>query len=640
MHPSEVHEPSYPSDVSPRRGWAELVSMACLIGAVCGLLFVDMGWEQPQAWSWAVLGWLGMGLTVWWWWRDRISMPVVLAGAVVLRLIVLPFPPLLSDDFYRYLWDGLVQHAGDNPYRYLPSDDRFAAFHDMVEYQKSNSQDYHSVYPPVSQMAFYLAAAFRGWGFQVAYMAMKCQWLVLELAGIWALSRMVRARDVMLYAWNPLVVVALVGQGHTETGMVGAMLLAIYALRHQRAGWASVALAVAGWIKLYPFLLFPFLLNRYGWKKIWPGVTVAAAIGIGYFDLETLGNLNRSLDLYLSYFSFNAGPYFVLREWSWTLGLGDLRPLISAALMAVFGVVGLLTWWGHRREKITFETAVFLVFGAYLACSRTLHPWYLAGVLAVLPWMRPAWRWPWLWLGAGAWGTYLFYVDGTYWPFVWIGWCGWTLGLLWACGTSFTGRRAFEAGVQRALRWRARAKAEVIRPTLTALSERAPGRPLELLDCGGAEGYLAERLVQISDVRAEVVDVCDRCRVDLPATVYDGDVLPYRDDRFDVVVSYFVLHHAENPEQTLHELCRVASKRVIIVESWGRTPWRRKWLRRADLAANWLRGGQWSDPIAYHSLDEWSAMAEAAGWRVVGRRDLGGWFHAKLYLEFAPDDAS
>lgn len=631
--PARLSAPAVPDGGGAARGWPELALMALLVMFTASMLVGDRGAEMPGAWSWAVSGVAGMGLTVAWWRADRIGMPVVLLGALGLRLAMLPFPPLLSDDFYRYLWDGLVQHAGDNPYRHLPADPRYADLHGSVEFRHMNSRNYHSVYPPVSQMIFYLSAALRDWGFYVSYVALKFQWMILEFAGIAALSRMVRARDVMLYAWNPLVVIALVGQGHTEAGMIGAVLLTVYFVRRGCPGAASLTLAAAGWIKLYPFLLFPFLVSRFGWKRTWPGIAAAAAVGGWYFDFETGRNLVRSLDLYLSYFSYNAGPYFVLRELGWELGRGDPRPAISVGLAAVFAFAVLTIWWFHRRGKLRFEVAALMVFGAYLACGRTIHPWYLGGVFALLPFVRPVWRWPWLWLGGGAWGTYLFYVDGTYWPFVWLGWIGWTLGMAVAALSPSAAGTPVAAGIHRLLRRRARAKAEVLRPALAAIDRSEPRRALELLDLGAAEGYLGDYLARDHGARVELIDIENRCRVDLPHHVYDGRDLPFPERRFDVAVCYFVLHHADDPRRVLAELRRVVSKRVILVESWGRTPLRRRLLRWLDRGANRLRGGGWSDPIHYRSIPEWTRMAGELGYRIADSRDLGGWLHAKLYLE-------
>lgn len=602
------------------------------------------GWDLPWAWGWCVLGIAAMAATVVLWHRDQLDLKTVLIGAVLFRLFMLPFPPLTSDDFYRYLWDGLVQHQGDNPYHHLPSSDRYANLHQLPEYTRSNSKEYHSVYPPLSQAVFYVAAAFHDWGFQASYIVLKLQWMLLEIAGIWALSRMVSARDLMLYAWNPLIIIAVVGQGHTEAGMVGLILLTLYLVSRKKPGLASLTLAAAGWIKLYPFLLFPFLVSRFGFRKLWPGALAATALGWAYLDAEAIRNLYGSLSLYLNYFEYNSGVYYALRELGWSykhsMGIEDPRPAITYGLALAFAVTGLAAWWRHHRGRLALAPAVMLVFAAYLVCSRTVHPWYLSGVLCLLPLVPPVWRWPWLWLAAGSWGTYLLHTDGTYWPFVFIGWIGWAVGLGYALTTLPAVRRAADRSIQSMLKKRAAAKARTIAGTLEALKPTPNSEGLRLLDIGAAEGYLGEELAQRHNAHVELADIGNTFRSKLPRHIYDGRKLPIPDGHFDVAIIYFVLHHAENAEQVLREAHRVSTQRVVIVESWARGPLRKRALVIADQLANALRGGRWRDPIHYRTPGEWHLAFEETGFRLVESRDLGGWFHAKQLFVIEPIPAS
>lgn len=631
------------SDVAARSRLSGLRAIL-LVGiptfAAALLMASPHGRDMPWAWAWCVLGIAAMAATVFLWHRDALDLRTVLIGAVLFRIFMLPFPPLTSDDFYRYLWDGLVQHQGDNPYHHLPSSDRYADFQELPEYTRSNSKDHHSVYPPVSQAVFYVAAAFRDLGFQASYIVLKLQWMLLEIAGLLALSRMVSARDLMLYAWNPLIIIAVVGQGHTEAGMVGLLLLTLRMAGLKKPGLASLSLAAAGWIKLYPFLLFPFLVSRFGFRKLWPGALGAAALGWAYFDAEAIRNLSGSLSLYLSYFEYNSGIYFALRELGWKIGwlagLDDPRPAITYGLALAFAATGLAAWWRHHRRRLALAPAVMLVLAAYLVSSRTVHPWYLSGVLCLLPLVPPVWRWPWLWLAAGSWGTYLLYVDGTYWPFVFIGWIGWAAALGYAVSTLPAFRRAADRAIQRMLGKRAAAKARVIAAPLASLKPAAHAAGPGILDIGAAEGYLGEELARRHNARVELVDIGSRFRSTLPHHVYDGRNLPFPDGAFDAAILYFVLHHADDAGQVLREARRVSTQRVVIVESWARGPLRKRALLIADRLANALRGGRWRDPIHYRTPGEWHRTFGETGFRLIESRDLGGWFHAKRLFVIEP----
>jgi hypothetical protein len=52
----------------------------------------------------------------------RSRLLIVIIFAVLFRVGLLFSAPYLSDDIYRYVWDGKVQAAGVNPYRYIPAD--------------------------------------------------------------------------------------------------------------------------------------------------------------------------------------------------------------------------------------------------------------------------------------------------------------------------------------------------------------------------------------------------------------------------------------------------------------------------------------------------------------------------------------
>src|SRR6202030_2502013 len=75
---------------------------------------------------------------------NRATMAIVVAVAVVCRLPALFAQPYLSSDIYRYVWDGIVQHAHISPYRYVPGDPALAflrAPHQQI-FDHINRRDY------------------------------------------------------------------------------------------------------------------------------------------------------------------------------------------------------------------------------------------------------------------------------------------------------------------------------------------------------------------------------------------------------------------------------------------------------------------------------------------------------------------
>ncbi len=579
----------------------------------------------PAAWPYFVAdAFLCGGLVAVLYRRDVLTTRQVLVGAVLFRLLFLPLPPGLSDDGYRYVWDGLLQAQGINPYRYVPADEALAELHDTPLYEALNSASYYSVYPPFSQLVFRIGGWFGGGEGPASFYVIKFLFTLLELGGVWLLSRMVTPRRLMLYAWHPLVLIETAGQGHTEAALVFFLIATLWAARRGRGGWASAALAGATWTKLYPVLLFPFLWRRFGWRARHIGIAVLVSVVLWapYAAVYVPVHLVDSLQLYTRLFEFNAGPYYALKG-LFTLATGaDWSKQLGPALAVLFLFVLPLLYRRDAREEWPLRRAFFITLGLFLALSTTVHPWYL---LAVLPLAvmgeRPSWAW--LWLGLCAPGTYLLYTGGPYWVFVILGWGGWALLLMH--------RHSLPLLQQK----RSKQKAEWIGDLLPA-----GGGPLRVLDLGAGEGYVGEALQRQIGTEVMLADVADLNRADLPHVVYDGRRLPFEENAFDVTVLYFVLHHCADPEQVLREALRVSRRRVIVVESLRQNPVQHRLLRSSDRLANRLRGGhvmRKQEPhLHFRTAAEWKALFARLDANVLTERCRGRWVHPQAFFALKP----
>src|ERR1044072_561859 len=158
------------------------------------------------------------------------ALLIAIAFAVLFRASILFAPPYLSDDIYRYIWDGRVQAAGVNPYRYIPAAPELVQLRDDAIYPKINRRDYaHTIYPPVAQVVFLLTTRI-----SESVVWMKVTMLIFELAAIWAITSLLnllgRPRQlVLLYAWHPLCVWEFAGSGHVDAIAIAFIALAILA---------------------------------------------------------------------------------------------------------------------------------------------------------------------------------------------------------------------------------------------------------------------------------------------------------------------------------------------------------------------------------------------------------------------------
>src|SRR5205814_4269447 len=160
----------------------------------------------------------------------------VIGFALVFRLALVPTQPLLSDDVYRYVWDGRVQAAGINPYRFVPADDALAPLRDAEVYPKINRRDYaRTIYPPAAQAFFLVTHVVAGDG----VVRMKLAAVAIDMLSIGLLVALLRRRRldparVAVYAWHPLVVWEFGHSGHVDALAVMLLVGALYALERRR----------------------------------------------------------------------------------------------------------------------------------------------------------------------------------------------------------------------------------------------------------------------------------------------------------------------------------------------------------------------------------------------------------------------
>src|SRR5215204_2955779 len=178
--------------------------------------------------------------------RSRLStstLLIVIVLAVIFRLSILFAPPYLSDDVYRYVWDGRVQAAGINPYRYIPAAPELAQLRDDAIYPKINRRDWaRTIYPPVAQVVFLLTTRI-----SESVVWMKATMLFFELVTIWAVAQLLSLRGrprqlLLLYAWHPLAVWEFAGSGHVDAIAICFIALASLAWQKRSNGGAAFML--------------------------------------------------------------------------------------------------------------------------------------------------------------------------------------------------------------------------------------------------------------------------------------------------------------------------------------------------------------------------------------------------------------
>lgn len=309
---------------------------------------------------------------------------IVLLFAVAIRVPLIFSPPFLSSDVFRYVWDGRVQAAGINPYRYIPSDPALEALRDDAVYPHINRAEYApTIYPPAAQVVFAIVG--RVWS---SVLGVKLAMVGFEALAVFCLLRLLNlanlpADRVLIYAWNPLAIWAFASNGHIDAAVVGFVSLALLLRARRLDGWAGFALGLATLTKFLPAVIAPALWRRGGG---WRLVVITAATVTGLYALysgvgwRVLGFLNS----YGSEEGLNTGAGI------WLLaGLERLVPLPGfaaglylAGLALVLALLGARFAFVRRPDDPVAICAAAGIMMAVLTFAISPHyPWYFAWLI-------------------------------------------------------------------------------------------------------------------------------------------------------------------------------------------------------------------------------------------------------------------
>ncbi|HHJ50273.1 MAG TPA: hypothetical protein ENJ88_05130 [Phaeodactylibacter sp.] len=381
--------------------------------------------------------------------------------AVLARFALLWAMPNLSDDVYRFIWDGRLGAQGLDVFAHLPAwymeEGHEVRGLTRELFEQLNSPEYFTIYPPVAQAVFRLGAWLFPESIYGSVLVLRIFLLLCELGSLYLLSLILRRLQlpkerVLLYALNPLVIVEISGNLHFEGAMVFFFLLFVWAWLEARRGLAALAMSLSIGAKLLPLMLLPLLATRMWEASFWlrpqgPEAENEMAGGrafrwravlwflvLGFFLLllfyPFMGpffaqHFGESLDLYFRRFEFNASVYYLLR-WLRYLQLGyndihRLGPLLGLVVAA--GILG-MALWSLRRRFLTMEEGVLFflrqslwAFVLYLGLATIVHPWYLA--MPVLLAVFGGWRFPLWWSYAITW-TYINYSYPVYRENLWV----------------------------------------------------------------------------------------------------------------------------------------------------------------------------------------------------------------------------
>jgi hypothetical protein len=313
---------------------------------------------------------------------ERALVSILIVG-FLMRLIVVVAPPA-SSDIYRYIWDGHVQAAGINPYRYVPADPALKDLRDETIYPLVNRADYApTIYPPMAQIIYVAVTRI-----SETVTFMKLAMVAFEGLAVWAMLQLLRARGlpssrVLLYLWHPLPLWAFAGDGHVDAAAIAFLLLAFVAVDRRSPWLAGAALASGVLVKYFPIVAGPAMYKRWDWRLPIAFIATVTVLYLPYLGVGT--KVFGFLGGYVAEEGFSGGSGIFL--WQLLTSVISLPSNafayyfpVAAIVMAVAALVLML-----RARTENADLAAAMILGVTFVVLVSPHyPWYFAWIIPFL----------------------------------------------------------------------------------------------------------------------------------------------------------------------------------------------------------------------------------------------------------------
>lgn len=357
------------------------------IGCICSWL------SFPDGWSW------------------KRQFMVILLISIAARLLLTGMP--VSDDVYRYLWEGKIILAGESPYVNPAEHDDFKGLRDDY-WAKMNHKDKLTAYPPLAELIF------AGVSYLFYHpMAFKLFFIGFDIATLCVLFFFIRykglhPRSSLLYALNPLTLYGFAGEAHFDALLLFSLVLSLFCVEKKQFVWAWIWLGIAIQVKVVAVILLPLYLLRCDWRKSW--IIVFPLIIPSLYFAGSLQGLFEGLMGFGGSNSFNGPVHTTLYMIS-----GDMQ-FASRAVMILFGSILLWTLWAVKLPL----RATYVLLGSLVILSPVVHYWYILWVIPLAA-LCPGLSWLVLSLTSGIYFVSTWNVEhGLEWSLpVWAMWVQW-----------------------------------------------------------------------------------------------------------------------------------------------------------------------------------------------------------------------
>jgi hypothetical protein len=348
------------------------------------------------------------------------SISYLIGFAILFRIIFLFSTPNLSQDFYRFIWDGRMILEGFNPYISFPETFIKQGIQPIHEAQQlytgmgELNGGHYTNYPPINQLCFLIAALFSGKSIFGAILVLKAIIIAADLGILHLGTKLLKSvnlpiKNIFWYALNPFIIIEMTGNLHFEPVMIFFLIWSLYKLHKQQWICSAILLACSILVKLIPLLLLPLFYQWFvkkeqnwlnGFKKLGAFYTITLFTTVVFFlpfyTNDFIENFGSSIGLWFVNFEFNASFYYIFREIGYMFrGYNEIA--IIGKITAFLTILFLIIITCYKKQDSMIQLITVLLFGLcfYYFMATTVHPWYLATPLILSIFTK--YRFPTIW---------------------------------------------------------------------------------------------------------------------------------------------------------------------------------------------------------------------------------------------------
>ena len=345
---------------------------------------------------------------------------ILVVSSIIFRLLFLFAIPNLSQDFYRFIWDGRMILEGFNPYLYTPNT--------VIEWSTSvpSATELHKCmgelsamhftnYPPLNQLCFVLGNLFPGKSILSSVIGMRLLIIAADIGTLYFGKKLLErlklpANRIFWYILNPFIIIEFTGNLHFEGVMIFFLVWSFYLLYSGKWKWAAVLLAFSIAVKLIPLMFLPVFIwwfistslndrstslskqnnDSKKWDFAYAGVLrlilFYAIVGatiillfLPFFSMEFVYNYSKTVGLWFGDFEFNASIYYMARAIGYSItGYNEIAIISKILSLISVGIILGISLFRQNDTMPKLASSLLIAFTCYLFLSTTVHPWYIS----------------------------------------------------------------------------------------------------------------------------------------------------------------------------------------------------------------------------------------------------------------------